>query len=1837
MRYCKYILLTISVVLGLFACQKDEDVTIAQLNIKNEVITPSYTSADIECWIECNVKFNQAKVECALTQDFQSPIVVAMEQSKGKYVAQVVDLQYDTTYYVRYIISNRMSAMTYDKIKSFKTLKPSVPTVQLDSVANIWDVTANACAQIIKDGGLPVTEWGICLKVSTGADSLFMKADSQSLSQQIVCAGLQPNTTYRVHAYAKNAVGTGYSEERTFTTFALPTVETKDVSNIKLTTALLSGMLVFNGNDSATVKGFCWGLKTNPTIDGNQVVVDTVSNAYTYLLSNLKDETKYYVRAYARNKIGVTYGEEKTFTTQAAVVPVVSTTAASSITSVSAKVGGNVTADGGAEVTERGICYSTTKNPTTASTKLASGKGMGSYVCDLTGLQANTTYYVRAYAINKKGTAYGEEVTFTTNKNIVPPTVTTSAVTQITETTAVAGGNVTADGGASVTERGVVYSTSQNPTTANTKKVSGSGTGAFTCNLTGLQASTTYYVRAYAINEKGTSYGEQVTFKTLEEVSATPEYVDLGLSVKWADRNVGASKPEEYGDYFAWGETEPKSIYDWSTYKWCNGNSTTLTKYNNSSSYGTVDNKTQLELSDDAARANWGGSWRMPTEAEQEELRANCTWTWTTQNGVKGYKVTSKKSGYTNKSIFLPAAGFLYDSSLGYASSNGSYWSSSLSKANSSSSCSMGFSSSDVTWGHNYRYYGRSVRPVYGEYVPEINLPVITTSTITQIAETTAVAGGNVTSDGGATVTERGVVYSTTANPTTANTKKVSGSGTGMFTCNLTGLQASTTYYVRAYAINEKGTSYGEQVTFKTLTPIVPPTVTTSAVTQITETTAVAGGNVTADGGASVTERGVVYSTTANPTTANTKKVSGSGTGAFTCNLTGLQASTTYYVRAYAINEKGTAYGEQVTFKTLEEVSATPEYVDLGLSVKWADRNVGASKPEEYGDYFAWGETEPKSSYDWSTYKWCNGSYTTQIKYCTNSNYGTVDNKTTLELSDDAARAHWGGNWRMPTRAEQDELCNNCTWTWTTQNGVNGYKVTSKSNGNSIFLPAAGCRIASSPNNAGSMGYYCSSSLYTDYPYNVWGVEFRSDRVYRDNDFRYFGFSVRPVYGEYIPASTMPTVTTSAVTQITETTAVAGGNVTSDGGASVTERGVVYSTTANPTTANTKKVSGSGTGAFTCNLTGLQASTTYYVRAYAINEKGTAYGEQVTFKTLTPIVPPTVTTSAVTQITETTAVAGGNVTSDGGASVTERGVVYSTTANPTTANTKKVSGSGTGAFTCNLTGLQASTTYYVRAYAINEKGTAYGEQVTFKTLTPIVPPTVTTSAVTQITETTAVAGGNVTADGGASVTERGVVYSTTANPTTANTKKVSGSGTGAFTCNMSGLLAGTTYYVRAYAINEKGTAYGEEVSFVTKNLSSSIYVPTNEELWEIFKPYYNTYYDLWRADLPIGMVSTFAGSKMLEIMTDSESGFKWLGDYIMQVSAEQGYSLDTEKSWRWAVHSFFNCNQQNSYPYSADFTIAGQPAAWGAAYQAAYNEGRTVTIILETSSVTESYTTALVDCEIIYSSDMTITERGVVYGTIQKPTISNSKVTSGSGTGSFTCNLTGLQAGTMYYVRSYAINEKGIAYGRQVTFTTKAEVTTGTENGYEWVDLGLSVKWATINVGATKPEEYGDYFAWGETEPKEVYDWSTYKWCNGSQNTLTKYNHSSSCGTVDNKTQLELSDDAARVNWGGDWRMPTHVEQDELRNNCTWTWTTQNGVNGYKVTSKSNGNSIFLPAAGSRSDSGLNGAGSYGNYWSSSLNTDGPRYAYSLDFNSSGVDWYGGYRYCGFSVRPVCQ
>ena len=193
----------------------------------------------------------------------------------------------------------------------------------------------------------------------------------------------------------------------------------------------------------------------------------------------------------------------------------------------------------------------------------------------------------------------------------------------------------------------------------------------------------------------------------------------------------------------------------------------------------------------------------------------------------------------------------------------------------------------------------------------------------------------------------------------------------------------------------------------------------------------------------------------------------------------------------------------------------------------------------------------------------------------------------------------------------------------------------------------------------------------------------------------------------------------------------------------------------------------------------------------------------------------------------------------------------------------------------------------------------------------------------------------------------------------------------------------------------------------------------------------------------------------------------------------------------------------------------------------------------------------------------------------------------------------------------------------------------GYNNGYKCVDLGLSVNWATMNVGANAPEEYGDYFAWGETTAKSTYTWENYKWCKGSEYTMTKYCTDSRYGTVDDKSVLDPEDDAAHVNWGGTWRMPTHDEFTELRTKCTWEWTSLNGVYGRKVTGP-NGNSIFLPAAGCRLDSSLYNAGSDGFYWSSSLRTDIPLCGWSLYFYSSNF-YVNGYDRClGRSVRAVC-
>jgi len=301
------------------------------------------------------------------------------------------------------------------------------------------------------------------------------------------------------------------------------------------------------------------------------------------------------------------------------------------------------------------------------------------------------------------------------------------------------------------------------------------------------------------------------------------------------------------------------------------------------------------------------------------------------------------------------------------------------------------------------------------------------------------------------------------------------------------------------------------------------------------------------------------------------------------------------------------------------------------------------------------------------------------------------------------------------------------------------------------------------------------------------------------------------------PTIVLPTISTSSITNINRYGAISGGTIIDNGGAPILSSGICWSATSNlPTITDSKTTDGLlSLGTFVSSLTGLTAGVIYNVRAYATNSAGTAYGVTQTFTTTsTTTTIPILTTSVVSAISSTTAITGGTITDQGSTLVSSRGLVYGTSAGSSTYSV--TSGSGDGTFTTTLTGLTQGTRYYVRSFATNVQGTGYGAEISFTTQT-----TATVSAtvsVTSITGTTATGGGTITTDGGASVTSRGLVWGTTSGSSTYSV--TTGTGTGTYTSSITGLNNGTTYFVRAFAVNSIGTTYGPEVQFATPSTAT---------------------------------------------------------------------------------------------------------------------------------------------------------------------------------------------------------------------------------------------------------------------------------------------------------------------------------------------------------------------------------------------------------------------------------
>jgi hypothetical protein len=665
------------------------------------------------------------------------------------------------------------------------------------------------------------------------------------------------------------------------------------------------------------------------------------------------------------------------------------------------------------------------------------------------------------------------------------------------------------------------------------------------------------------------------------------------------------------------------------------------------------------------------------------------------------------------------------------------------------------------------------------------------------------------------------------------------------------------------------------------------PTVVTASATDVTGTSATGGGDVTADGGAEVTARGVVWSTSPSPTLADASTSDGAGLGSFTSHLSGLTAGTTYYVRAYATNVEGTAYGNEISFATLED--EVPEDYALanwpltptaqlsfsgtgnvtgdaaaghgGLVVRsysstpigplgelmsrwWLDGQIWpeetAYNPARYAEFVAGpeaGSAFSATEISMAIAKGGTNNFWAAIYYSTNADFS----EAVLLHDGDLVRDNAEPYYEVMTFAIDEDL-------------------------------QAGDQIR-----------------VRVFPYTTAG-----------GDGRYLILQDVQVSGTYEAAgtATLPTVQTGAVTEVTASSAQAGGNVTADGGTAVTARGVVWATSPTPTLADNFTEDGAGTGSFTSSLEGLQAATTYYVRAYATNSEGTAYGSQVSFTTGSDASGDVAGVNwKLTEATRfsyelTGAVQAAEAAGHGGLIVRRyRDVVgplgvpmqewwlndawpeetepnpdryLQFVVSPATDHTfiadrisLAIGSTGTSlmhaaiAFSTDPDFTDATVVFDAMAprdtYAAHEfevdvevgpgasiylrifpytsaGGTGTGRQFLIQDLHVTGTSsafdgelaTVVTAEPAQITATSAVSGGNVTADGGSEVTARGVVWSTSSSPTLADSRTVDGAGTGEFTSELADLEPATTYYVRAYATTGSGTAYGNEFTFRTQ-------------------------------------------------------------------------------------------------------------------------------------------------------------------------------------------------------------------------------------------------------------------------------------------------------------------------------------------------------------------------------------------------------------------------------------
>ena len=856
-------------------------------------------------------------------------------------------------------------------------------------------------------------------------------------------------------------------------------------------------------------------------------------------------------------------------------LPTVTTEAATAISSTQGQLNGYVVEHPDYPVTERGFLFAD-NTQFNGAVEYSTGAGSGQFHYTVSNLQLATRYYYQAYAQSAMGITYGDVLYFDTQAEM--PTVLTLDVMDVKASKATVTGNVTATGGAYVTHRGVCWSTAQNPTLNDSHTDDGNGLGIFTSHITGLTPDTTYYVRAYATNSVGTTYGEQQSFTTGSPfycgIDTLTDYdgnvyhtVEIGQQC-WMKENLRTTHYTD-GTDISIGTLTSNSI----AYRYYPNNNST-----NVPDYGYLYNWAATMHGESGSNANPSGvqgicpdGWHMPSKAEFEQLMnfvsSQSQYVCGNNNIARALAASFGWLCYSNDEFScFPACYTWLNNATGFSAIPAGQWSGS--PADFGRVCTFWSSTSNVI-------------------------------------------------DGSLCAFPFGV-----------------GGGVGINASHLT----AYAHPVRCL-LDDSGVT-GDNALL--------PNVMTKAVSDVAASSASCGGQIYGSGGAAITARGICWDTLPNPTVNNSHTTDGIGTGGFTSSTAGLTPNITYYVRAYATNSVGTAYGEQQSFTTRSAfycgTDTLTDYdgnvyhtVEIGQQC-WMRENLRTTHYSDGTDILPGGTTF---------------STTVAYRYAPNDNssnvplYGYLYNRAAVMRGAPTSNANPSGvqgicpdGWHVPSGAEWMQFI---------------HYVRSQSqywcNGDSSFIVQA---------LASPTGYIYQSGIPFDSPYTIKGGN--------PNEYNATGFSVLlagnaladnfgisalfhstdptkafcmtkdafspSLQGFNAPISVRcllddsglgwsvvaePVVTTKMVGDITSCSAQCGGFVSGRGGADVISRGVCWSTVPNPTVNDSHTADGTGNGGFKSVLSGLTPGTTYHIRAYATNSAGTAYGEELSFTTTHPV------------------------------------------------------------------------------------------------------------------------------------------------------------------------------------------------------------------------------------------------------------------------------------------------------------------------------------------------------------------------------------------------------------------------------------------------------------------------------------------------------------------------------------------------------------------------------------------------------------------------------------------